>query len=387
MLNIEYVRSLNSNYERIQLDKIPEERKYQYCILGRCQIKGLLPCSLRYINGSAYLYYNITSKQNLARLFGNRNITREWVRDFMWSLKQVQQELGRFLLDMNHILWHPEQIFQDLEDHVFSFLYVPYYEGGSDFLKLMEFWVEHIDYDDEILVDCVYRMYERLERNGEVYLHSQIFEDAECLEKAKMPELVCTVLEEKVVEEGEPAHPSAPDGNTYESGTSEKQAREGKRGILGILEGKRNRNRKIREEYKAAMQQSMAGLCVAEETFYEKGAEEKKSYGKTVYIEERPELEERPHRLLTTDGRLLAGLDKPALSIGKKKGEVDLVLEEASVSRMHARITNTDGNFYLEDLNSTNGTFRNGLQMQPYEKKKLEEGDEIKCGKAVFIFR
>ena len=26
MLNIEYVRSLNSNYERIQLDKVPEER-------------------------------------------------------------------------------------------------------------------------------------------------------------------------------------------------------------------------------------------------------------------------------------------------------------------------------------------------------------------------
>ncbi|HBA50344.1 MAG TPA: hypothetical protein DCZ91_21630 [Lachnospiraceae bacterium] len=387
MLNIEYVRSLNSNYERIQLDKIPEERKYQYCILGRCQIKGLLPCSLRYINGGAYLYYNITSKQNLARLFGNRNITREWVRDFIWSLKQVQQELGRFLLDMNHILWHPEQIFQDLEDHVFFFLYVPYYEGGSDFLKLMEFWVEHIDYNDETLVDCVYRMYERLERNGEVYLHSQIFEDAECLEKVKMPDLVCTVLEEKVLEEEEPAAMVASDVNTSESGTSEKQTREGKKGIFGILEGKRNRNRKIREEYKVAMQQSMTGLCVAEENFYEKSAEEKKSYGKTVYIEERPELEERTHRLLTTDGRLLASLDTPILSIGKKKGEVDLVLEEASVSRMHARITNADGRFYLEDLNSTNGTFRNGLQMQPYEKKKLEEGDEIKCGKAVFIFR
>ena len=75
------------------------------------------------------------------------------------------------------------------------------------------------------------------------------------------------------------------------------------------------------------------------------------------------------------------------MAIGKKKGEVDLVLEEASVSRIHARITNVDGKYYLEDLNSTNGTFRNGLRMQPYEKKMLEEGDEIKCGKVAFIFR
>ncbi len=63
------------------------------------------------------------------------------------------------------------------------------------------------------------------------------------------------------------------------------------------------------------------------------------------------------------------------------------MLEDNSVSRIHARITNADGRFYLEDLNSTNGTFKNGVRMQPYEKKKLEEGDEIKCGKVAFIFR
>lgn len=387
MLNIEYVRSLNNNYERIQLDKIPEERKYQYCILGRCQIRGLLPCSLRYMNGGAYLYYNISSKQNLAFLYGNRSITREWVRDFMWSLKQVQQELGRFLLDMNHILWHPEQIFQELEDHVFSFLYVPYYEGDSSFMKLMEFLVEHIDYNDEVLVDCIYRMYERLERNGEVYLQSQIFEDAGCLEEVKIPDLVCTVLEEKVVEEGEAVVMAAAEMNIKEAEASERPAREGKKGIFGILEGKRNRGRKIREEYRIATQQSMAGLCVAEETVYEKSRDVKPAHGKTVYIEETPELEERTHRLLTPDGRLLVSLEKDSLSIGKKSEEVDLVLEDASVSRIHARITSADGKFYLEDLNSTNGTFRNSLRMQPYEKKQLEEGDEIKCGKVAFIFR
>lgn len=384
MLNIEYVRSLNCNYERILLDKKPEERRYQYSILGRCQIKGLLPCSLRYIDGQAYLYYDISSRQNVALLYGSRCITREWVRDFLWSLKHIQQELGRFLLDVNNILWYPEQIFQELENNVFSFLYIPYYEGETGFMKLLEFWVEHIDYNDEGLVDCVYRMYEKMERNGEVYLQTQIFEDAECLENRKLPELVCTVVEEAVAEEIRDADPSAmPVIDIKAQDYIQEKERKTKKGIRGILEGKRGRGQKQRDEYKRSMQQAMAGYdyAVAEKSVYEG------SYGQTMFFEDKPEVSGQPHRLLTTEGKLLVSLERPSLSIGKKKEEVDLALKDASVSRIHARITKEEGDIYLEDLNSTNGTFRNGQRMLPYEKKKLEEGDEIRFGKAVFIFR
>ena len=384
MLNIEYVRSLNSNYERIQLDKIPEERRYQYCILGRCRIKGLLSCSLRYINDSAYLYYDISSRQNISLLYSGRNIEREWIRDFVWSLKQVQQELGRYLLDFNNILWYPEHIFQELENNIFSFLYVPYYEGESGFMKLMEFWVEHIDYNDEALVECVYRMYERMERNGEVYLQSQIFDDVECLERRNVPELVCTVVEEKLVEEERPEAVKADflPGDSNEKGVQGKQRRDERKGILGIIDGKKRRGKKIREDYRKDAQQVMTGYAVAEDNSYEKSL-----YGQTVFIEDKVENEECRHRLLTQDGCLIASLDKSVLTIGKKKEEVDLVLQDASVSRIHARITKEDGRFYVEDLNSTNGTFRNGVRMQPYERKRLDEGDEIRCGKEVFVFR
>lgn len=384
MLNVEYVRSLNCNYERILLDEMPEERRYQYSMLGRCRIRGLLPCSLRYINGQAYLYYDISSRQNVALLYGRRCITREWIRDFLWSLRHVQQELARFLLDVDNILWYPEQIFQELENNVFSFLYIPYYEGETGFIKLMEFWVEHIDYNDEMLVDCVYRMYERLERNGTVYLQSQIFEDAQCLEETMLPELVCTEVQEEA-SQGQGTDMSAGDSlaatGEDEAFARERPAKTGKKGIRGILEGKRGRNQKLREDYRESMRQAMADYAVAETTTY--GRE----YGQTVFVEEKTQGSSQPHRLLTPEGKLLKSLDRQSLSIGKKKEEVDLVLKDASVSRVHARITNEDGSVYLEDLNSTNGTFQNGLRMQPYEKKKLEEGDEVKFGKVVFIFR
>ena len=83
----------------------------------------------------------------------------------------------------------------------------------------------------------------------------------------------------------------------------------------------------------------------------------------------------------------MASIEKPILSMGKKKDEVDVVLEDSSVSRIHARIIQEGAVYYLEDLNSTNGTFKNGLRLQPYEKRKLETGDELKCGRVVLIFR
>lgn len=104
-MQTEFVRSLNCNYERLLLEKMPEEKRYQYCILSRGGIRGLLSCSLRYINGFAYLYYDISSKQSVKQLFGTRCITRTWVKDFVWSLGQIRQELERFLLDMGNVLF------------------------------------------------------------------------------------------------------------------------------------------------------------------------------------------------------------------------------------------------------------------------------------------
>ena len=381
MLQTEYLKNLNSNYERILLDRKPEENRYQYCILSRGGIKGLLPCSLRYMNGSAYLYYDISSKQNAAQRFGSRCITREWIRDFMWSMQQIQQELGRFLLDSSNVLWSPDQIFQDLESNVLSFLYIPYYEGESSFDRLLEFWVEHVDYTDEVLVDCVYHMYEQLERNGDVYLQAQIFEDAKALDQP-----VVLMKEEQAAagqdsEAGESTQ-SAEDIQESDRINIPSERQEEKKGLFSFFDNKRRRGRELRENYRSDMQRAMGGYAVAEDSAYND-----EEFGRTVYIEEKPEEMERVPRLYTPEDKLIASMEKPIITIGKKKEETDVILEDSSVSRMHARISREGKEYYLEDLNSTNGTFKNGLRLQPYEKRKLEPGDELKCGRVILIFR
>lgn len=373
MLQTEFIRSMQCNYERILLEEPPEEKRYQYCILSRGGMKGLLPCSLRYLNGTAYLYYDISSRQSVAQLYAKRSISRQWVRDFIWSLGRLRMELGRFLLDDENVLWYPEQIFQDLESNVFSYIYIPYYKGENSFSKLLEYLVERIDYDDEMLVECVYKMYEQYERSGEVYLQAQIFEDVKVLEEI-------AESSEPVVAETEEESPI----------TCEKESVEvpiGKKGIRYLFDGRKKKDKNARIDYHKNLKLVMEGYSVAEESGYEASEDTDEDYGRTVYIEDSNSLQERIHRLYTTDGRIVMQLVKENYTIGKRKEESDLVLEDFSVSRMHARISKEAEGMFLEDLNSTNGTFKNGVRLEPYEKKRLEEGDEIKIGKIVLLYR
>ncbi|OYT71457.1 MAG: hypothetical protein CFK52_08155 [Chloracidobacterium sp. CP2_5A] len=60
---------------------------------------------------------------------------------------------------------------------------------------------------------------------------------------------------------------------------------------------------------------------------------------------------------------------------------------EAKVSRRHARIVCQDGQYVLEDLGSTNGTFVNrGRRLLPGNRHPLNDGDEIIVGKTFLKF-
>ncbi len=61
---------------------------------------------------------------------------------------------------------------------------------------------------------------------------------------------------------------------------------------------------------------------------------------------------------------------------------------EAKVSRKHARISVQNGDYEIEDLGSTNGTFVNrGPRLKPGQRQPLNDGDEIIVGKTFLRFR
>lgn len=69
--------------------------------------------------------------------------------------------------------------------------------------------------------------------------------------------------------------------------------------------------------------------------------------------------------------------------------EVDLTADdpEAKISRKHARIFVQDGEYYIEDLGSLNGTYVNrGPRLLPGSPAIVKHDDEVVMGKTFFKF-
>ena len=65
------------------------------------------------------------------------------------------------------------------------------------------------------------------------------------------------------------------------------------------------------------------------------------------------------------------------ITIGKANDN-DYVADDSQVSRHHARlVSEPDGNWLLEDLESTNGTFVNEAQVV---RKRISKSDRIRLG-------
>jgi len=75
---------------------------------------------------------------------------------------------------------------------------------------------------------------------------------------------------------------------------------------------------------------------------------------------------------------------KQTVTIGREKDN-DIVLTHNSISKHHTRITKVNDGFFIEDLNSTNGTHVNGKMLT--SKLKLKDFDTIFIGNSKIIFR
>ncbi len=390
IIKTEYIRNLNCNYVRMTLEEKPKESRYQYCILNRGGIRFLLPCSLRYIDGEAYLYYDISSTQNIAQLFAGKTLGREWMRDFLWGMERMQQELSRFLLEGRNVVWDPEQIYQDLEKKNFYFMYVPYCRKDTGFKRLLEFWVEHIDYGDEALVEFVYGLHEQYTTAGDACLNRQIFEDFKEVEKKEKQRRKATPEERTAESEPVTGLETLPDRSGLQSTGEAPEMGDGdrKKGFLSFLGSRRKKQDSVSYQEILRHQVGMQPLgAVSEESSYgrDRELESEEEYGRTMYLED--QRQEQVRGLYRDNGELAVEIDRLPFVIGKKKEEADYALEDRSVSRIHARILEEDGILYLEDLNSTNGTYKNGLRMQPYEKRRLERDDELRFGMAEYTFQ
>jgi len=72
-----------------------------------------------------------------------------------------------------------------------------------------------------------------------------------------------------------------------------------------------------------------------------------------------------------------------AMQIGRSS-ENDLQIKDHSVSRTHARILKKDKKLFIEDLNSQNGTWIEGIPVEPGQEAELYEGILVSLGNILF---
>lgn len=75
-----------------------------------------------------------------------------------------------------------------------------------------------------------------------------------------------------------------------------------------------------------------------------------------------------------------AALADQGISLGRDPALVDFSVEDDLVSRRHTRFIWADGKVQIEDLNSTNGTFVNGRQLNAFAPGSLHVGDIVRIG-------
>lgn len=472
MKDWEYVRQINRNYLQIPCMDKDIEKLYQYHMLTANRISGLIPCSVRMLNGRHHLFYDITSLQNLKSIYIEKKISINWLFDFAFAFRQAVKSLEEHLLKAENILLQPELMFQDLDSGTVLFLYYPYADcsGEENLRSFIDFLTADINHEDDELVELVYWFYERAMETGDISCMEELYTELKkrqriipnaephvelrandwkngqatgnqdirakensnqylyLSEEKNNKEINSYIRAEEIRRDSISAEWDIKDPNVSIWQKSEEKGRslplvigsciifiaaagaavfyvyanyDLQPAAAGLFWGgvilaaaimaawlyrylDRNRT-PAKEEAEGLSEMSYEQQNIANKNEEETGMENEEWYGRTMYFE--PQGAENKLYGIGRYSKKTLQLHKFPYTIGKKKDYVDGVIRDDSVSRMHARFIKKENSIYIEDLNSTNGTFKNGLPLKPHEMVVIAPEDELRFGKAQFYYR
>ena len=78
---------------------------------------------------------------------------------------------------------------------------------------------------------------------------------------------------------------------------------------------------------------------------------------------------------------------KETFTIGRDPNQADYASKNKGVGRIHAAVETVDGEYFLIDKQSRNGSFLNGVKLVPNEKTKIKHDDCIRLGNQEFAFK
>lgn len=427
MLSCEYKKDFDRSY--LILTDIGQGRgSYEEKILVKNDIKGFLNCQIRNINSQNKYFYDISSKQSMDSVFAVKEMEYSDMKNFFLMLKAAADEMKKYLLDGAEIVLEPMYIYMEIESETIWFLYYPGYQSNMQegMQGLAEFLLNKINHKDSRAVDFAYWLYDYVQKE-----QFSILKIIEYFEGENREKDVSNYKKQQTE-----VHGKKEECNTIKETETEftepdlKEKRCVRKNLLryivlyilfpilleavsallifsffamefketAILFGfysliiaggcilAYGKYLKAQETTAIAAADSEHDQYAAAEESYEEKPEAADSYGETTYLGSN-EIQRQNLLIGKIKGKdVQIQIDTFPFIIGKMKGHVNYVLPDMSISRMHAKLFQKEDMVYLTDLNSTNGTYKNGVPLEVNEEVLLAPGDEIQIGSLLFTY-
>ena len=166
-MKTEFKREMNRNYMVLH----PEKEiggSYALRMLSENRINGLLPFQEKRIDGETFLYFNITSRQSLARMMEYRSFKAKEIRQITSDLIVTMTALERFLMDGDQLCLEPDMIYVDPDDLKANFCLLPGSESQFEegFRKLARYILDHVDHTDGDAVVLAFALFRAGEKEN-----------------------------------------------------------------------------------------------------------------------------------------------------------------------------------------------------------------------------
>lgn len=364
-MEIEYKRELTKSYMCVKTDQkfLPFEKE----ILTRSSISGILPVNMTFADAATVCWYDITGMQAFDHALETEMLDSQMLTQFLVSLCGTLEQLESFLLDPGNLWFSRESIFKNNRDGSFWFCYCP--EGKEniteEFQKLMEYLLTKIDHKDQRAVKMAYHIYDQVIKEGYslIAIRESLTYDNVAIEP--VPD---RAAENSRVELEQTSHQMEKEKTVHKA--------DGKAKVI----------------FQKAIEHFFPDLAKIKE-YRQELAKKKEKKNEIQPIVFEPEEEEvrmgRPTVLLADQKKTIQGILRyegsnqlPDLKIDTfpyvigSAADCPGYVDCATISRHHAKITKVENVYFIEDMNSANGTKAGGTLLD-YKMKVSLQADEI----------
>ncbi len=431
-MNVTYRREMKHNYLIIEQDnaQIPG---YEGNMLKENQINGLLKFQLKQIDNRKYFYYEITSKQPLSRVLEFHSINKQELKNLITGIAQILNRLPSYLLKEDQILLQPEFIYIEPEQFFVSLCLIPGRDRkfSEEMSELLRYLLGKINHQDKECVVMAYALYQESVKDNYgmdalaelVCLHDDKLEAGQKEEECEFQSgFTDTEKEElQIIEElSGPIQNKTSSLGLWKPLTISSVVVAGFSAVLWSISGYRGILRYWYLVLAAGILSVLFGVRLTGKNEYRHSGEDSpkkdRSYDneqeewQTVFYESKEqssvqvksaEGEQSIQTVLLTNSQkdtqvrvfksASTGIADIIITytpylIGKQEGLVDYVLNGEAISRIHVKIEKEENDYFISDLNSTNGTYVNGRLLETNETVLLNIGDEIFIANFAFIF-